>query len=87
MPWPDEAARAVAGELRAQLGDGRLRTGAVMPSEAQLAASYVVIRHSARIALRLLAADGLVVRLPDRGTFAALPAHQALLDCQTGEQI
>jgi DNA-binding FadR family transcriptional regulator len=49
--------------LRDQLSDGRLRTGAVLPSEAQLAAGCLVNRQSARTALRQLA-DGLVVRVP-----------------------
>ena len=86
MPWPDEAAHVIAGELRAQLGDGHLRTGAVMSSEARLSTSYLV-SVSARISLWLLAADGLVVRLPGRGTFAAPPAHQALPAGQSREQI
>jgi DNA-binding GntR family transcriptional regulator len=86
VPWPDEAAHVIAGELRAQLEDGHLRTGAVMSSEAQLSTSYL-FSQSARISLRLLAADGLVVRLPGQGTFAAPPAHQALSARQSREQI
>ena len=87
MPWPDEAAHVIAGELPAQLGDGHLRTGAVMSSEAQLSTTSYLVSQSARISLRLLAADGLVVRLPGRGTFAAPPAHQALPAGQSREQI
>jgi DNA-binding GntR family transcriptional regulator len=57
-----------------------------MSPEAQLSTSYLV-SQSARISLRLLAADGLVVRLPGRGTFAALPAHHALSARHSREQI
>ena len=75
MTWPDEAARVIAGELRGQLSDGRLRSGAVLPSASQLAASYLVSRQSARIALRQLAADGVMVHVPGR---ARSPLHPVM---------
>jgi GntR family transcriptional regulator len=68
----------IARELRDQLSDGRLRSGSVLPTESQLAAAYLVSRQSARIALRRLAADGLVVRVPGRGTLAAPFGHEAI---------
>ena len=77
MAWPDEAARVIAGELRAQLTNGRMQKGTVLPSESQLAASYLVSRQSARNALRQLADDGLVVRVPGRGTLASPPDQPA----------
>ena len=77
MPWPDGAASVTAGELRAQPGDGRPVAGAVLPSEARLAANYLVSRQSARTALRQPAAGGLVIRVPGRGTLVAPPAREA----------
>jgi GntR family transcriptional regulator len=66
--WSDDAARVVMRELRDQRSDGRLQDGAVLPAESQLAASYLVSRPAIRHALRRLAADGLVQRIPGRGT-------------------
>jgi DNA-binding GntR family transcriptional regulator len=68
----------IAGELRDQLSDGRLRSGSVLPTVSQLAARYLVSRQSARIALRQLAADGLLVRVPGRGTLAASLSREAV---------
>jgi GntR family transcriptional regulator len=87
VTWPDEPARVIGGDLRDQLGDGRPRSGAVLPSASQLAASYLVSRQSARIALRQLAADGLVVRVPGRSTLAAPPGHEALRASPAKEQV
>jgi GntR family transcriptional regulator len=68
---PDKAKQAVTADLRDQLVDGRLRAGGLLPTETQLVARYLVSRQIVRRALRHLAADGLVLRIPGRGTFAA----------------
>lgn len=86
MTWPDEAARVIVGELRDQLSHGRLKSGAVPPSASQLGTSYLISRQPARLALRQLAADGLVGRAPGRGTGAAAPGHEALRASPGGEQ-
>ena len=76
----------IATDLRDQLSDGRLHGGAVLLSETH-AARYQVSGLSARIALRQLAAGGLVVREPGRGRFAGPPGHQAHSASQARERV
>ncbi len=57
--------------LKAGLADGRWPPGALMPSEAELVASFGVSRMTVSRALRELQAEGLVQRSQGIGTFAA----------------
>ena len=66
----------LAAALRARILDGDLRAGLRLP-EQELCATYLVARHTARAALRALAAEGLVVIEPHRGArVAALGAEE-----------
>ena len=56
----------LAAALRARILDGDLRAGLRLP-EQELCTTYLVARHTARAALRALAAEGLVVIEPHRG--------------------
>ena len=56
----------VAAALRASLFEGRLRPGTPL-REAELAASFDVSRGTVREALRVLVAENLLTRLPNRG--------------------
>jgi DNA-binding GntR family transcriptional regulator len=56
----------VAAALRASLFDGRLRPGTPL-REAELAASFDVSRGTVREALRVLVAENLLTRLPNKG--------------------
>ena len=60
----------LAAALRARILDGDLRAGLRLP-EQELCATYLVARHTARAALRALAAEGLVVIEPHRGARVA----------------
>jgi DNA-binding GntR family transcriptional regulator len=60
----------LAGALRRRILDGDLRGGVRLP-EAELTAGYLVARHTARAALRALAAEGLVTIEPHRGARVA----------------
>ena len=60
----------LAGILRSRILDGDLAGGTRLP-EHDLCASYVVARHTARAALRALAAEGLVTLEPHRGARVA----------------
>ena len=57
---------ALAASLRARILDGDLPGGARL-REQELCETYRVARHSVRVALRALAAEGLIVIAPHRG--------------------
>ena len=59
--------RQIADELRAQIGNGTLGPGALLPSEPELARAQGVSRQTARGALQLLEQEGLVIVRPRRG--------------------
>lgn len=58
----------VARELRRAIATGVYPVGAHLPTEHQLCAQYQVSRFTAREAVRILAASGLVTRRPRIGT-------------------
>ena len=60
----------LAAVLRDRILDGELPGGVRLP-EQELCAAYAVARHTARAALRALAAEGLVVLEPHRGARVA----------------
>jgi GntR family transcriptional regulator len=63
--------RAVKRELLAAIEDGRLRPGAVLPSEARLAADFGVAIGTLRQAVGELVAEHVLVRRQGVGTFVA----------------
>jgi len=67
-----EAAYAMlARTLRGAILQGRYADGARLPTEAELATEYRVSRQTVRRAFHDLVAEGMVHRVPGRGTFAA----------------
>lgn len=67
----EPAYQALARTLRDALVRGRYPDGVRLPTEAELADEYKVSRQTVRRAFHDLVADGLVNRVPGRGTFAA----------------
>jgi GntR family transcriptional regulator len=67
---PTHAYQRLEEDLRMALFDGRFKVGERMPTEAELAEMYGVHRQTVRRAFHDLVADGLVARIPGRGTFS-----------------
>lgn len=57
-------------ELRTALENGEFRDGRRVPTEVELCRQYGVSRHTVRQAFQDLVVEGLVYRVPGRGTFA-----------------
>ncbi len=74
--------RTLAEELRLQLADeivrGALAPGAAL-DETELARRFQVSRTPVREAIRQLAASGLIVSRPHRGSIVAQPSHEHLI--------
>lgn len=56
-------------DLRSALAEGRFKAGERMPTEAELAERYGVSRQTVRRAFQDLVSEGLVYRVPGKGTF------------------
>jgi GntR family transcriptional regulator len=69
--YHDSAYRTLARELRAALREGRYGDSGRLPTEAELGASHHVSRQTVRRAMQDLVSEGLVYRVPGRGTFPA----------------
>lgn len=71
--------RAIADDLRRQVEAGQFGAGRLLPSEAELSASYAASRITVRKALDVLREEGLVDARQGFGWFAAVdPLRQAL---------
>jgi DNA-binding GntR family transcriptional regulator len=60
----------LADELRKQVRDQRYSDGGRLPIETELSAAYGVSRQTVRRAFQDLVSEGIVYRVPGRGTFA-----------------
>ncbi|QNG20395.1 GntR family transcriptional regulator [Rhodococcus triatomae] len=70
MNESEPAYRVLSGELRREIAAGRYRGGVRLPTEAQLSEEHGLSRQTVRRAFQDLVAEGIVYRVPGRGTFA-----------------
>lgn len=75
---PDSAYVRLARELRDAILRHEFPDGVRLPTEAELADSHRVSRQTVRRAFQDLVAEGMVYRVPGRGTFAAPTEEQYL---------
>jgi GntR family transcriptional regulator len=61
--------RRIAAELRDATSRGELPPGSQLPTEQELGDRYKVSRNTVRLALGLLANEGIISTTPGRGTF------------------
>ena len=66
----------IADDLRNQIATGRIKAGERLPSEAQLAAQYVVSTPTLRSALAVLQREGLVEKIHGKGNFVRRPLRK-----------
>jgi len=64
------AYRQLASDLRGAIADGQYPEGLRLPTEADLVASTGLSRQTVRRAFQELATEGVIYRVPGRGTFA-----------------
>ncbi|NLU83776.1 GntR family transcriptional regulator [Rhodococcus sp. HNM0569] len=64
------AYRLLSDQLRRQIAAGRFRDGVKLPTESELADRHGLSRQTVRRAFQDLVAEGIVYRVPGRGTFA-----------------
>jgi GntR family transcriptional regulator len=72
------AYQALREQLRGEIAAGRYRDGARLPTESELVARHGLSRQTVRRAFQDLVAEGVVYRVPGRGTYASEPGRRYL---------
>lgn len=75
---PPPAYQALGQRLRDEIAAGTYSEGARLPTESELVAAHGVSRQTVRRAFQDLVADGVVYRVPGRGTYATESGHRYL---------
>lgn len=90
MPAVDDsgpAFRRVWSDLRAQILNHTFPADVALPTEAEIASQYSISRHTVRRAFQDLVAEGLVFRVPGKGTFATPSAGRYLRQFGSVEEL
>jgi GntR family transcriptional regulator len=72
------AYQALREQLRGEITAGQYRDGARLPTESELVARHGLSRQTVRRAFQDLVAEGMVYRVPGRGTYASEPGRRYL---------
>lgn len=80
-------ARQVADALRAEIQTGALPPGVPLPSEVALTQRFGVARATARAAVAVLRAEGLIITYAGRGSFVRGPAEVVTVPAPPGTTI
>ncbi|MGV0851774.1 GntR family transcriptional regulator [Mycolicibacterium phlei] len=75
---PAPAYQTLRDQLRGEIAAGRYRNGQRLPTESELVAAHGVSRQTVRRAFQDLVAEGVVYRVPGRGTYAREPERRYL---------
>ncbi|MGE2717394.1 GntR family transcriptional regulator [Mycolicibacterium litorale] len=67
---PEPAYQVLRERLRGEIAAGRYRDGTRLPTESELVAQHGLSRQTVRRAFQDLVAEGVVYRVPGRGTYA-----------------
>lgn len=81
------AFRLLEQDLRARISQGDYPEEVPLPTESELARQYSVSRQTVRRAFQDLVGDGLVSRVPGRGTFTTPPSQRYLRQLGTVEDL
>ena len=74
----EPAYQTLRERLRDEIAAGRYRDGVRLPTESELAARHGLSRQTVRRAFQDLVAEGVVYRVPGRGTYAREPGRRYL---------
>jgi GntR family transcriptional regulator len=77
----------LAGLLRARIDSGELAPGAPVPSEAALTRQFGIARETARRAVSLLRAEGVIMTIRAVGSFVRLPEQSQPVTAGPGTTI
>ncbi|MGV0790842.1 GntR family transcriptional regulator [Mycolicibacterium sp. XJ1819] len=78
MTKPAPAYQSLRDRLRDDIVAGRYRDGMRLPTETELVEAHGVSRQTVRRAFQDLVAEGVVYRVPGRGTYASEPGRRYL---------
>jgi GntR family transcriptional regulator len=67
----EPAYQTLRDQIREEIAAGQYRGGARLPTESELVARHGLSRHTVRRAFQDLVAEGVVFRVPGRGTYAS----------------
>jgi GntR family transcriptional regulator len=74
----EPAYQTLREQLRNEIAAGQYRDGARLPTESELVAHHGLSRQTVRRAFQDLVAEGVVYRVPGRGTYASEPERRYL---------